>query len=118
MPGHHISDQQVFLFMTHRRHHTQAVAAAKAGISERSARRIENDPQLPSHQTTARHWRTRADPLEPFWHRLEELLHIDGNIPDTVFVTLQYDFRQGASHEGIRRTLETRTAQLKSTNER
>src|SRR3546814_1681126 len=44
MPGHHISDQQVFLFMTHRRQHTQAVAAAKAGISERSARRIENDP--------------------------------------------------------------------------
>jgi hypothetical protein len=26
MPGHHISDQQVFLFMTHRRQHTQAVA--------------------------------------------------------------------------------------------
>ena len=50
MPGHHISDQQVFLFMTHRRQHTQAVAAAKAGISERSARRIENDPQLPSQK--------------------------------------------------------------------
>jgi hypothetical protein len=63
MPGHHISDQQVFLFMTHRRQHTQAVAAAKAGISERSARRIENDPQLPSQKKKERHWRTRADPL-------------------------------------------------------
>lgn len=40
MPAEHISDQQVFLVMTHRRQHTQAVAAAKAGISERSARRI------------------------------------------------------------------------------
>ena len=60
MPGHHISDQQVFLFMTHRRQHTQAVAAAKAGISERSARRIENDPQLPSQKKKERHWRTRG----------------------------------------------------------
>ena len=50
--------------MTHRRQHTQAVAAAKAGISERSARRIENDPQLPSQKKKERHWRTRADPLE------------------------------------------------------
>src|SRR3546814_20584376 len=84
MPGHHISDQQVFLFMTHRRQHTQAVAAAKAGISERSARRIENDPQLPSQKKKERHWRTRADPLEPFWPRIEELLQIDGIIAVTV----------------------------------
>jgi hypothetical protein len=43
MPGLHILDQQAHLFMVQRRHHTQAVAAAKAGISERSARRIEKD---------------------------------------------------------------------------
>ena len=92
MPGHHISDQQVFLFMTHRRQHTQAVAAAKAGISERSARRIENDPQLPSQKKKERHWRTRADPLEPFWPRVEELLQIDGIIAVTVFETLQDEF--------------------------
>jgi hypothetical protein len=48
MPGLHISDQQVLLFMTHRRHHTQAVAASMAGLSERSARRVESDLQLPS----------------------------------------------------------------------
>src|SRR3546814_7660675 len=48
MPGHHISDQQVFLFMTHRRQDTQAVAAAKAGISERSARSEEHTSELQS----------------------------------------------------------------------
>ena len=31
MPGSHISDQQVFLFMVERRNHTQAVAAASSG---------------------------------------------------------------------------------------
>src|SRR3546814_1265158 len=85
MPGHHISDQQVFLFMTHRRQHTQAVAAAKAGISERSARRIENDPQLPSQKKKHRHWRTRTDPLEPFLPRIEALIPIAGIIAVTLY---------------------------------
>jgi len=78
MPGHHIPDQQVYLFMVQRRHHTQAVAAAKAGISERSARRIEKDPRLPSQKKRERHWRTRADPLKAVWPRVEELLKIEG----------------------------------------
>ena len=114
MPGHHISDQQVFLFMTHRRQHTQAVAAAKAGISERSARRIENDPQLPSQKKKERHWRTRADPLEPFWPRIEELLQIDGIIAVTVFETLQDEFGEDAVPDAIRRTLERRIARWRA----
>jgi hypothetical protein len=114
MPGHHISDQQVFLFMTHRRQHTQAVAAAKAGISERSARRIENDPQLPSQKKKERHWRTRADPLEPFWPRVEELLQIDGIIAVTVFETLQDEFGEDAVPDAIRRTLERRIARWRA----
>ncbi|MHB8144149.1 MAG: hypothetical protein ACYDG8_07990, partial [Vulcanimicrobiaceae bacterium] len=41
---------------------TQAAAAAKAGVSERSARRIESLESLPS-QRPPRRWRTRQDPL-------------------------------------------------------
>ena len=40
--------------------------AAKAGISERSARRIERSEALPS-QREARAWRTREDPLAAVW---------------------------------------------------
>jgi hypothetical protein len=36
--------------MDHRRTHPQETAAAKAGISERSARRIDRDPTLPSQR--------------------------------------------------------------------
>ena len=114
MPGHHISDRQVFLFMTYRRQHTQAVAAAKAGISERSARRIENAPQLPSQKKKERHWRTRADPLEPFWPRVEELLQIDGIIAVTVFETFQDKFGEDAVPDAIRRTLERRIARWRA----
>jgi len=114
MPGHHISDQQVFHFMVERRHHTQAIAAAKAGISERSARRIENDPRLPSQKKRKRHWRTRADPLELFWPRVEELLKIDGIIAVTIFETLQDEFGDDAVPDKIRRTLERRISRWKA----
>ncbi|MEL4474469.1 IS21 family transposase, partial [Shewanella algae] len=90
------------------------VAAAKAGISERSARRIENDPQLPSQKKKERHWRTRADPLEPFWPRVEELLQIDGIIAVTVFETLQDEFGEDAVPDAIRRTLERRIARWRA----
>jgi len=114
MPGHHLSDQQVFRFMVERRHHSQAVAASKAGISERSARRIENDPRLPSQKKQGRHWRTRADPLESFWPRIEELLKIDGILAVTIFETLQDEFGEEAVPDRIRRTLERRIARWRA----
>jgi len=51
--------------MDHRKDSTQEIAAAKAGISTRSARRIDTD-QLQSRQGT-RTWRTRSDPLADVW---------------------------------------------------
>lgn len=116
MPGSHISDQQVFLFMVERRNHTQAVAAAKAGISERSARRIEKDLRLPSQKKRRRHWRTRADPLEQFWPRVEELLQIEGIIAVTIFETLQDEFGEDAVPDKVRRTLERRIARWRALN--
>jgi hypothetical protein len=47
MSGTRITDQQVRLYMSKRKHHSQEIAAAKAGISARSARRIERDATLP-----------------------------------------------------------------------
>lgn len=114
MPGRHISDQQVLLFMIERRHHTQSVAAAKAGISERAARRIEKDPRLPSQRQHERHWRTRADPLEPFWPRIEELLRIDGIMAITIFETLQDELGEEIVPDRLRRTLERRVSRWKA----
>ncbi len=66
MPGKRITDHQVLTYKAQRRTHTQAAAAAKAGISERSARQIENIESLPS-QRPPRQWRTRQDPLAEVW---------------------------------------------------
>lgn len=68
MPGRRINRTQVAKYMEHRKQLDQAAAAAKAGISERSARRIERAGGLPSNQEQQQQqWRTRADPLAPWW---------------------------------------------------
>ena len=61
MPGLHISDHQMRLFMSFRQTHTTAVAAAKAGFSTATGYRIESDPRLPSQKKTPRA-RRRPDP--------------------------------------------------------
>jgi len=67
VPGKHLNDQQVRMYMDHRRSHSQETAAAKAGISERTARRIDGDPTLPSQRKQPRAYRTRANPFESVW---------------------------------------------------
>lgn len=66
MPGKRISDLQVTKYKELRGKHSQEAAAAKTGISVATARRIESMVLLPS-QKPARHWRTRADPLNDVW---------------------------------------------------
>ena len=66
MPGKRITNHQVLKYKDHRRTLTQVAAAAKVGISERSARRIEDSRSLPS-QRPQRQWRTREDPLATIW---------------------------------------------------
>lgn len=52
--------------MNIRKNKPQALAAAKAGISERSARRIESANTMPS-QDPRRYWSSRADPFAQVW---------------------------------------------------
>jgi hypothetical protein len=44
LPGRHITDCQMRLFMSFRQTETASVAAAKAGFSAATAYRIEQDP--------------------------------------------------------------------------
>lgn len=66
MSGTHITDRQVHLYMTKRKDHTQEVAAAKAGMSVRTARRVTKATELPS-QKPERDWRTRTNPFADVW---------------------------------------------------
>jgi hypothetical protein len=63
VPGRHINDHQMRLFMKIRLTESLPVAAAQAGISVATAYRIQSDPRLPS-QKSAPWGRRRPDPLQ------------------------------------------------------
>ncbi len=71
--------------MNIRKNKSQALAAAKAGISERSARRIEQAATLPS-QNPRRYWRSRADPFVQVWD--SEVVPLLKSAPKLMAITL------------------------------
>ena len=109
MPGKPVTDQQVRIYMQDRHRHSQRVAAARAGFSERTGRRIETDPRLPS-QRQPEHGRTVPDPLEALWEPV--LLPILENDPAVQAVTLlrhlQMTDPDAFPDDRVRRTLERR----------
>jgi len=68
-----------------RKNNTQELAAAKAGISERSARRIEHAVTLPS-QHPRRYWRSRVDPFAEVWD--SEVVPLLQRAPKLMAITL------------------------------
>jgi hypothetical protein len=114
MPGKRITDHQVLKFKNHRRTLPQVTAAAKAGISERSARRIEASQSLPS-QRLVRQWRTREDPLAAVWEG--EILPLLAANPQLSAVTLLEEFNRrypGGYGPSILRTLQRRVRQWRA----
>ena len=109
MPGKPVTDQQVRVYMQDRHRHSQRVAAARAGFSERTARRIEADPRLPSQRKPER-GRTVPDPLEAVWEPM--LLPILERDPAVQAVTLMRHLQiadpEAFPDDRVRRTLERR----------
>lgn len=114
MPGKRIIDHQVLKFKNHRRTLPQVAAAAKAGISERSARRIETSQSLPS-QRLMRQWRTREDPLAAVWE--SEILPLLTANPQLSAITLLEEFNRrypAAYGPSMLRTLQRRVRQWRA----
>ncbi len=115
MPGTRITDQQVTIYMTQRKQHSQIVAAAKAGISERSARRIDQLNQR--HKPIQRHWRTRQDPLESIWDSIVvPKLQADEGITSVGIFDYLCDYHSGHFQPSSRRTLERRIRKWRALN--
>ena len=109
MPGIPVTDQQVRVYMTDRRHYSQRSAAARAGFSERTARRLEADPRPPSQRKPDR-GRTVPDPLEAVWETvLVPILERDPAVQAvTLLRHLQMTDPDAFPDDRVRRTLERR----------
>ena len=83
-------------------------AAAKAGMSEPTARKYRRLKTLPSEQRRPRTWRTREDPFAQVWHEIERLLELDAGLQaKTVFEELERRY-PGRFKPGQLRTLQRR----------
>lgn len=114
MPGKRITDHQVHKYKEHRNKLTQVAAAAKAGLSERSARRIERSDTLPS-QRPERSWRTREDPLAAVWDaEVVPLLQADAALNAVTLLEELQRRHPGAYGAGVLRTLQRRIRQWRA----
>lgn len=108
MSGCRITDQQVKRYMKFRKTHTQANVAAKASISERSARRIDKQ-ELQPKRSTPRTWRTRKDSLADVWESLVlPWISENNNITPVGIYDYLCEHHQDKFNPSSRRTLERR----------
>ncbi len=85
-----------------------STAAAKAGMSEPTARKYRRTGKVPSEPRPARTWRTREDPYADVWEEAEKMLQIDSGLQaKTVFEELERR-HPGRFRPGQLRTLQRR----------
>jgi transposase len=76
-----VTDEQVELLMSLLKQGiVQVTAAAKAGMSERTARKYVRSGATPSAAKAPHTWRTRVDPFAEVWPEIEALLRQDAGL--------------------------------------
>ena len=86
----------------------QEIAASKAGMDPKTARRYLSLNRLPSELKLERHWRTREDPFSDVWERVrQQIEESPGLEAKTLFEWLQREY-PGRFSDGQIRTLQRR----------
>ncbi|WP_429577598.1 IS21 family transposase [Paraburkholderia youngii] len=119
MPGRHVNDHQMRLYMKYRLKEQPTTAGARAGFSAATAYRIEQDPRLPSQKKAPR-GRRRPDPLAAIFDAeivpllqsapgirpvavLDEMLRRHPDLPGNVRRTLERRIRDWRALHGEQR---------------
>ena len=69
-----ITNQQVKLLMKKLKKHTQEIAAAKAGMDVKTARKYINSDEPPSDTQAPHAWKTRTDVFAAHWDEIKAML--------------------------------------------
>ena len=111
-----VTDEQIRrLFMLVKKEPTKALAAAKAGMTPKTALKYRKTGQLPSQMMQAHLWRTRPDPFVDKWAWMVELLIANPGLEaKTIFDYLQRE-HPGKYQDGQLRTLQRRIRHWKAT---
>ncbi len=111
-----VTDQQVRrLKMLIKKEKTKAIAAAKAGMDEKTARKYEQINKLPNEIKKKHDWRTRQDPFETHWEHIKGLMEANAGLEaKTIFEYLQRE-EPGEYQDGQVRTLQRRLKYWRAT---
>lgn len=108
-------DTEVKLYMQARRKGTtQRVAAARAGMSESTGRRYEQQGLLPSQLKRPHTWRTRVNPFEEDWPWVVAQLERDPALQGSTLFALLCEQHPDRYHPVQVRTLQRHIAQWKA----
>lgn len=111
-----VTDQQVrrvWKFMKTEK--TKSIAADKAGMDRKTARKYEKSDILPSAMKQPHRWRTRADPYKTVWDQINGMLITNPGLEaKTIFDYLQREHK-GSFKDGQLRTLQRRMRLWRST---
>ena len=109
-----VKDQQVRrLVKLKKNEKTLTMAAARAGLSRKTARKYLKSGKLPSQCQPERYWRTRSDPFESVWPEVEEILKRSPTVEATAVFEYLCRQQEGAFQQGQLRTLQRRIKQWK-----
>lgn len=111
-----VTDQQIRrLFKLSKSEETQEIAASKAGMDVKTARKYLKARRLPSEMKVARHWRTRPDGFAEVWPEISEQLRTNPALEaKTIFAALQRQFPERFA-DGQLRTLQRRIKTWRAT---
>jgi len=104
-----VTDQQVRrLFKLVQTEKNFGIAAAKAGMDEKTARKYRRVGKLPSELKQQHTWRTRKDPFKDAWNEIKSMLEINPGLEaKTIFEHFQRR-KPGRFNDGQLRTLQRR----------
>lgn len=94
---------------------TRELAAAKAGMDVKTARKYLAEGRLPSERKPERNWRTRTDPFKGVWEEIREQIETNPGLEaKTIFEALQRK-HPGQFADGQLRTLQRRVKRWRAT---
>ena len=94
---------------------TKELAAAKAGMDAKTARKYLADTRLPRERLPERRWRTRPDPFEQVWEKVRRQIDANPGLEaKTLFEALQRE-SPGEFADGQLRTLQRHIKRWRAT---
>jgi hypothetical protein len=111
-----VTDQQVRrLYKLLNAESTQQIAADKAGMDVKTARKYARAKRLPSEMKKERHWRTKPDWFAPVWAGVQERLRMNPQLEaKTIFAALQREQPERFA-DGQLRTLQRKIKHWRAT---